>query len=786
MTRAPSANSSGRERAEAGGAAARRRDALREAGERWLVNSPERGWSIIIATFMALVIAATLVVMQRQLLLAPGQVMSEARAARVELTLTDNLATERARESARQRATRVYIPDEKALGGLLGSLKDLPATVGGSASVEALPASVVRDFAITTEEFGALRDSAPGMPGALRWADAAAAFVDRVRRVPVVSAETLADERRGINRGVELRVPGEGYSLTLATGEVLGVNSPEWARKAEELAAGAGFAPGVRGAIVRRVTSAMRAMPPTVFDAQASQSNREADALAATPVATVFRPGHLIFARGDVLSPEQLALATVENNEYWESNRNPAARLHDVAAVVLASVFTLAILLSISTFAPQISGSQRKLAVVCGMIVIALIAACAVAIAEPRFVTMGSVAPAVFVAMVLAIAYDRRVALAIGTVLVVLSCVALDQNAVQCVVGMLGVVVSVRTLREVRVRHALIVAAMWAAGAVMIVGPAVGLISRPVVWEAVRQSMVESGVASIAVLLCGFVILGLVPVVERVFGVTTGLTLIELRDPSHPLLRQLQQRAPGTYNHSLNVAALAEAASSAIHADSLLAYVGALYHDVGKMNKPEYFVENQTPGFNRHERLTPAMSLLVIVGHVKDGVELSREYRLPASIEHFIESHHGTTLVEFFFHRARKQAETARLAASDEPGMEPATPQEIEYRYPGPKPRSREAAILMVCDASESAARAMNDPSPMRIDALVRAIAHKRLMDGQFDQSDLTLSELTTVIEAVSRSLSSIHHQRIQYPEPVKPPSTVGVPTTGVRAATRA
>ncbi len=784
MTRAPSANLSGRDRTEAGGAAARRRDALREAGERWLVNSPERGWSVIIAVVMALMIAATLVVMQRQILLAPGQVMSEARAARVELTLTDNLATERARESARQRAPRVYVPDEKVLASLLGSLKDLPAAVAGSASIQVLPGSVMRDFAMTPEEFGVIRDAAPGMPGARRWSEAALTFVDRVRRVPVVSAETLADERRGINRAVELRVPGEGYSLNLATGDVVGVTSPEWTRKAEELAAEAGFDAGVRGAIVRRVTTAMRATPPTVFDEQATQSNRETAATAAEVVTTVFRPGHLIYARGDVLSPEQLALATVENTEYWEGNRNPVARLHDIAAVVLASVFTLAILLSIATFAPQISGSQRKLAVVCGMIVVALLTACAVAIAEPRFVMVASVAPAVFVAMVLAIAYDRRVALAIGAVHVVLSCVALDLNAVQCVVGMLGVVVSVRTLREVRVRHALIVASMWAAGAVMVVGPAVGLISRPVMWEAVRQSTIESAVASIAVLLCGFVILGLVPVVERVFGVTTGLTLIELRDPSHPLLRQLQQRAPGTYNHSLNVAALAEAASSAIHADSLLAYVGALYHDVGKMNKPEYFVENQTPGFNRHERLTPAMSLLVIVGHVKDGVELAREYRLPASIEHFIESHHGTTLVEFFFHRARKQAETARLAATDEPGMEPATPQEIEYRYPGPKPRSREAAILMVCDASESAARAMNDPSPMRIDALVRAIAHKRLMDGQFDQSDLTLSELTTVIEAVSRNLSSIHHQRIQYPEPVKPPSTVGAPTT-VKAGTR-
>jgi putative nucleotidyltransferase with HDIG domain len=773
MTRAASGNLGTRDRADGQGVGARRRDALREAGERWLVNSPERGWTVLIAALMAILIAGTLVFMQRQILLAPGQVMSEARAARVELRLNDEQATARARESARERAARVYAPDEKVLSGVLASLLELPSAARSSDTVESLPSSVSRDFSLTPEELNALRQVPLSGPGAVRWAEMATAFVERVRRVPVVSTEVLADERRGINRAIELRLAGEGYAVNLATGEVLGVTSGEWARKAAELAADAGFGVDVRAAVVRRVSVALKMTPLTMLDVEATKSNREAAAAGAEIVTTTFRPGHLIYARGDVLSGEQIRLATIENNEYWESNRNPVSRLHDAAAVVLAAVFSLGVVLSIATFAPQISSSQRKLGVVCGMIVAALVAGCALAIAEPRLVMMASVAPAVFVAMVLAIAYDRRVALAIGAVLVVLSCVALDQGAVQSVVGLVGVVVSVRSLREVRVRPTLVIAALWAGAAVMVVGPGVGLLARPVMWDAVRQSMLESAIASVAVMLCGFVILGLVPVIERVFGVTTGLTLIELRDPSHPLLRQLQQRAPGTYNHSLNVAALAEAAATAIHADSLLAFVGALYHDVGKMNKPEYFVENQTPGFNRHERLTPAMSLLVIVGHVKDGVELSREHRLPASIEHFIESHHGTTLVEYFFHRARKQAETARLNASDEPGMEPATPQEIEYRYPGPKPRSREAAILMVCDASESAARAMSDPSPMRIDALVRAIAHKRLMDGQFDQSDLTLSELTTVIEAVSRSLSSIHHQRIQYPEPAKPVSAV-------------
>jgi hypothetical protein len=221
------------------------------------------------------------------------------------------------------------------------------------------------------------------------------------------------------------------------------------------------------------------------------------------------------------------------------------------------------------------------------------------------------------------------------------------------------------------------------------------------------------------------------------------------------LLRELQSRAPGTFNHSHTVATLAEAAADAIGADSLHLYVGALYHDVGKMNKPEYFVENQSGGRSKHTKLSPAMSLLVIVGHVKDGVELAREYGLPRSLQRYIETHHGTTLVEYFYDQAKRRAEEH----GDTDG-----PQEIEYRYPGPKPRRKEQAVLMICDAVESATRAMAEPTPSRIGALVHQLAHKRLMDGQFDECNLTLGELRKIEGAVTKSLCAIYHGRIAYP----------------------
>jgi putative nucleotidyltransferase with HDIG domain len=254
--------------------------------------------------------------------------------------------------------------------------------------------------------------------------------------------------------------------------------------------------------------------------------------------------------------------------------------------------------------------------------------------------------------------------------------------------------------------------------------------------------------------------LGILPSIERLFHITTGMTLAELRDPRRSLLRQLQQRAPGTWEHSMQVATIAEAAAESIGADGLLCYVGGLYHDIGKMHKPQYFVENQSNGENLHDSLSPAMSLLVIVNHVKDGMELAREYNVPRAITQFIESHHGTTVVEYFYHQAVKQAEDDRDI-----------PDEDTFRYSGPRPRTREAAILMVSDAVESAVRSMDSPSPAQIEGLVHDLARKRLLDGQFNECPLTLSELSTVQEAIVKRVAASRHGRIAYPDAAADPT---------------
>ena len=267
-------------------------------------------------------------------------------------------------------------------------------------------------------------------------------------------------------------------------------------------------------------------------------------------------------------------------------------------------------------------------------------------------------------------------------------------------------------------------------------------------------------------LLAGFVMVGLLPFVERLLHVQTDISLLELGDAANPLLQELARRAPGTYNHSLNVASMAEAAAEAIGAHGLLVRVGAYFHDIGKMLKPDYFVENQglllkdsedkEREANSHESLMPAMSTLVIIAHVKDGADLARQHHLPQSIIDFIEQHHGTTLVEYFYQQEAKRSE------EDPDGREI---DETSFRYPGPKPQTKEAAVMMLADAVESASRTLDDPTPARIEHLVHDIAMKKLLDGQFDECVLTLKEVHLIEDSLNKTLNSVYHGRIKYPD---------------------
>jgi putative nucleotidyltransferase with HDIG domain len=242
------------------------------------------------------------------------------------------------------------------------------------------------------------------------------------------------------------------------------------------------------------------------------------------------------------------------------------------------------------------------------------------------------------------------------------------------------------------------------------------------------------------------------PLLEGLFDVLTDIRLLELSNLNNPLLSELAVKAPGSYNHSIVVGTLAEEAAKTVGANSLFCRVAAFYHDIGKINYAEYFVENQR-GSNPHDRLSPSMSALIISSHVKDGIKLSRDAGLPEQIIDIIPQHHGTRLMTFFYEKAKSSTDPSLTEVK-----------ETDFRYPGPKPQTREAAIFMLADAVEAAARTVDEPTPNRLREVIRKVTNSVVLDGQLDSCDLTFADLERIQEAFLRLLVSIYHHRVDYP----------------------
>ncbi|MEN6308125.1 MAG: HDIG domain-containing metalloprotein [Anaerohalosphaeraceae bacterium] len=435
--------------------------------------------------------------------------------------------------------------------------------------------------------------------------------------------------------------------------------------------------------------------------------------------------------------------------------------LAELAALTIIVVLTcLAAALYINHYQPRIIGRKSRclnLAILLWL----LLALTRIGSMYPEweYLATGTVITA---AMIMTIVYNQRFALGISLFYSILACFAVGRIAtVELFLTMMsGATVCCFSLREIRTRMKLVQVSASAALIVFIIAAAMQTIqyipilnertTTDIFWKILKPAASAAAV-TIAV---GIVIQAFLPIIERVFKIATSMTLMEFSDANQPLLKKLAMEAPGTFSHCLLIGSMTENAAEAIGANGLLCRVGSYYHDIGKINKPGYFVENQMGSVSRHEQLSPAMSQLVIVGHVKDGIEIAREYGLPSVLRQFIESHHGTTLMEFFYNEARKRQDEKMSPVS-----------EAEFRYPGPKPRTKESAIVMLADAAESACRSVTEPTPTKIESLVHSIAMKRLQDGQFDECDMTLKELSRIEAALAKSLAAHHHGRIAYPK---------------------
>lgn len=357
--------------------------------------------------------------------------------------------------------------------------------------------------------------------------------------------------------------------------------------------------------------------------------------------------------------------------------------------------------------------------------------------------------PVALGSVLLTVLFNAGTAFGGAVALAILNTLMVTDEMTFLLFGLVGAIVGAFSIRRSQDRTTFFKAGSWVA----IANVCTVLAFIPIYgWSAPElvSDLVACLVNGVLVALFGSTLL---PVLEYLFGTATDLKLLELSNFNHPLLKQLMKTAPGTYHHSLMMGELSEAASEAIGANSLLCRVGAYYHDIGKVKKPAYFIENQMDAMNRHDKLSPSLSSLILISHVKDGIEMALEHRLPAAIVDMIPQHHGTRLVTYFYEKAKQ---------SQDPDL--GEVKEEDYRYPGPKPQTREAAILMLADAVEAAARTLNDPTPARVQGLVQRIVNSVFIEGELSECDLTLKDLHRIAKAFVRILTAVHHQRVDYP----------------------
>jgi putative nucleotidyltransferase with HDIG domain len=381
-------------------------------------------------------------------------------------------------------------------------------------------------------------------------------------------------------------------------------------------------------------------------------------------------------------------------------------------------------------------------------------------------------APTAIAPLIVAILIDTGSAMSMALFISIFTSVIYGQRLDLLVLTFLASMVGISCCRQIRKRGKVVSAAGLGGLTVALFALLIGLIDKFPFLTIVKQ--MTAGLAT--GLVTGVIVAGILPVLEGLFKRTTDITLLELTDFNHPMLRLMQMEAPGTYHHSLVVAQLAENAANAIGANPLIARVCAMFHDIGKTKKPEYFTENQRDRLNPHDENNPSLSALIIKAHVKDGVDLALKHKLPRMVIDVIQQHHGTTLIRYFFQRALSDKRTGLPAgqstspglraesSATAPGLDPVRPCESTYRYDGPKPQFKEAAIIHLADAVEAASRSLRKVTPQHLGELIDQVFRERIEDGQLDEAPVTFEELSKIKSSFTFTLLNMLHSRVGYP----------------------
>lgn len=489
--------------------------------------------------------------------------------------------------------------------------------------------------------------------------------------------------------------------------------------------------------------------PNTFFNAERTRLLKEAAMETVPPQQVVIMKNEKIVGTGEVVKPEQMAkleaLGLTQPPIPW------TVLIGNALLVLMLMTVVLFYLHQQNKEIYQHPGHLYLLGIIVVVVMVVTKGIVAINISQwPELSALfGYMAPVAAAAMLITILLDARMAVLITAVMCFFLMLMTDGQLRFGIVGLVTGITGVYGVSRLSQRGDL----ARAGGYTSLAGITAILVTELIQSSSlglVLSSALLFGVAN--GFLSAILTIGLLPYLESTFKITSPVRLLELSHPSSPLLRRLLTEAPGTYHHSIVVGNLAEAAAEAIGAESLLTRVGAYYHDVGKLKRPYFFIENQLNQDNPHDKIAPTLSTLILTAHVKDGVELAREYKLPPVIIDIIEQHHGSSLCTYFYHKALENGTNELL-------------NEEEFRYEGPKPKTKEAALVMLADSVEAAVRSLQNRTPGRIEGIVRKVIKDKLMDGQLDECDLTLKDLDKVASAFLQVLSGIFHARIEYPD---------------------
>ena len=683
----------------------------------------------------------------------------------VDFSYEDPGETREKREKAAQNVVPVYRIDRFAYDKSLQRLDELREVVRGVRS---------RDSADGTEESGTddregdsvARKLVAGLPedhvttleslGDTRWKKLEELAAGALKG-GVAKPEDMATKFDGAAVGDRIQLVEEGDWREGTFCELAELLTPESAAKTVAAGLVHGFSENARS-----VVAALEAVLPEIllpnlaYDMKATQTARKEKADGVVPELHYERAGVILLRRGArVTESDQARLA--EHQKQLQELRRQHGDAEDTAVYsLLCLALVLAAAYSLHVIRPESSRRNREVVLIGVALVLQLLLTRAtgdlLAIYSIPTAYLHPLLPLSFGAILLSQLVGLRVAL---WSCLFTSAVAALQNAMSLEVLLVGVMssfVGAVSMRRARSRYHILRTSMVVGGTVFLMTAVFFVYRIPL-----GQLAKILGLAFLNGVIVAVVVSMALPLFEFIFGITTDISLIELSDLNHPLLKRLQLEAPGTYHHSLMVALLAEQAAEAIGVNPLLARVCAYFHDIGKLGQPPYFIENSA-GDNPHDELTPRMSSIVILNHVKEGIELALTYKLKRVIREAISQHHGTSLIYFFFRRAKEQSE-----GSSASGAEAVV--EHDFRYPGPKPLSKEAALISIADCCEAAVRSLEKPTPQKIRALVDSVVEQRVHDGQLDDADLTFRELSVAKQTIAKALGTMLHVRVKYPK---------------------